>query len=110
LSGKVTSICASPSTGYVAAGALDRYLRLLSCPVSSDSGQTQGHGNVVGKLYVTAGPTAIIPLVENAEAISSTESDVIIDKEEDDDWNNLREVSSDDEGSNRNVKKRQKKA
>ncbi|KAG8814490.1 hypothetical protein FRC17_001108 [Serendipita sp. 399] len=110
LSGKVTSIRASPSTGYVAAGALDRYFRLLSCPISSDLGQTQGHGNVVGKLYVTAGPTAIIPLVENAEAVTSTEPDVIIDREEDDDWNNIREVSSDDEGSTRNLKKRRKKA
>ncbi|KAG8786819.1 hypothetical protein FRC15_010638 [Serendipita sp. 397] len=114
LSGKVTSICASPSTGYVGVGALDRYFRLLDSPVSVDSSQSdnlQGHGSVVGKLYVTASPTAIIPLVEDAESKACTVLDDVVAKDgEEDDWNNLQEVSSDEEDLAPTSKKRRKKA
>ncbi|KAG8821680.1 hypothetical protein FRC19_007436 [Serendipita sp. 401] len=114
LSGKVTSICASPSTGYVGVGALDRYFRLLDSPVSVDSSQSdnlQGHGSVVGKLYVTASPTAIIPLVEDAGSKACTVFDDVVAKDgEEDDWNNLQEVSSDEEDLAPTSKKRRKKA
>ncbi|PVG02810.1 hypothetical protein CPB86DRAFT_811387 [Serendipita vermifera] len=109
LSGKATAISASHSTGFAAAGSLDQYFRLLSSPspgqdISSNSGQ------VVGKLYITVAPSAIVPLATNEATSGIDETERNEEGDSDREWEGLQQVSDeDDEESKRVSKKRRKK-
>lgn len=111
ISGKITSITACQSGGYIAAGSLDRYFRLLSsAPANqtSEKGDLMGHGDVVGKLYITAPPTAILPLsgpdVEIAKEKHHEDSQM-----DEDAWEELQQVSSEEDEEVRNPKKKRRR-
>jgi len=105
LSGKVTSISVSPSTGSSAAGSLDRYFRLLG-----QGGPPGGSGGVIGKLYVTSAPAAIVPIEVSHRAKASDEGKGDIQSDEGDkDWDGIQQVSSDEEDVSQARKKRKKR-
>lgn len=99
LSGKVTSMATSPSTEFSIAGSLDRYVRLLSEPFGAS-------GNVIGKLYVTSAPTAIIPIGVSLKPIQSAEEQE--EPVEDEDWGEIQQVSSDEDIAPQVRKKRRR--
>ena len=101
LSGKVTSMATSPA-GVSFAGSLDRYVRLLSAP-------SDGSGTVVGKLYVTSAPTAIVPIEVPAKDITSDREEEEDSAEDDDDWGEIQQVSSDEEETTSQVRKKRRK-
>jgi hypothetical protein len=106
LSGKVTSISTSSSTGFSVAGSLDRYFRLLS-----SGSPSEGSGGVVGKFYVTSAPTAIVPIEIAGRALASDEEEKLDEEvdERDDDWGEIQQVSSDEENISQARKKRRKR-
>jgi hypothetical protein len=106
LSGKVTSISTSSSTGFSAASSLDRYFRLLS-----SGSPSEGSGGVVGKFYVTSVPTAIVPIETTGHTLASDEEEKLVNEadERDDDWGGIQQVSSDEENLSQARKKRRKR-
>jgi hypothetical protein len=109
LSGKTTAVSTSQSTGFAAAGSLDRYFRLLSSPlprqdISAESGQ------VVGKFYITVAPSAIVPLTTGDGGNGTEKADN--DKEDADgeaDWEGLQRVSDEDEEESKRISKKRRK-
>ena len=90
---------ACQSTSYIAAGSLDRYFRVLSsAPANQASGKDDlvGHGDVVGKLYITAPPTAIITLggPDLETANERAHEDIRVDE---DAWEDIQQVSSEED-------------
>lgn len=105
-SGKVTSISTSSSTGFLVAGSLDRYFRLLS-----SGSPSEGSAGVVGKSYVTSAPTAIIPIEIAGHTLASDEEEKLDEEadQRDDDWGEIQQVSSDEENISQARKKRRKR-
>jgi hypothetical protein len=109
LSGKVTAMSTSSNADYILASSLDRNIRLLSAATGSEM---TGHGKVVGKLYVTAAPNAIVSLsVSGDESSDATLNEESTERTQDDneDWDDLQEVSDAEELA-RGSRKRHKRA
>ncbi|PSS06885.1 hypothetical protein PHLCEN_2v3513 [Hermanssonia centrifuga] len=105
LAGAVTSIAPSPS--FVASGADDRFLRLhstFSLP-SAVGEQQEQKGDVLDKLYMKVTPTAVVWDGKVSAAIS--ESGEGSDEEADDDvWEEMEDVESDDGRTERKKSKK----
>jgi len=104
----------SSKTDHLLAGSLDRNIRLLSAATGSEM---TGHGKVIGKLYLTAAPNAIVSLSvggdESSDAILNEESSTRVEgddeADENEDWSELQEVSDDEEPA-KGSRKRQRRA
>jgi hypothetical protein len=95
----------SASTGFSVAGSLDRYFRLLSSGAPSE-----GSGGVVGKLYITSAPTAIVSIEGAGHTLISDEKEkagIEVD-DECEDWGEIQQVSSDEENRFQARKKRRR--
>lgn len=100
------------------AGSLDRNVRLLTPASDNDDTsvgkELSGHGKVVGKLYVTAAPNAIVCLNDGTSEATDSVSKQVDEEgveeggQEDVDWDDLQEVSS-EEDSGKVARKRQRR-
>lgn len=108
----VASLSASARLDQAAAGSLDRYFRLLTpIPNENDVRDARRHGSVAGKLYVTAAPTAIVPLELEASPSARkalSEMDGGEREEVDEDFDDMQEISSEDDSAHTSRKRRRK--
>ncbi len=106
-SGAVTSIAVSPS--FLASTAEDRYVRLHSTyPPAAQVGQQQEHkGEVLEKTYAKVVPTVVLwDGVDNSRSNATDEEEG--EGDEDELWNNMEDVESDDEAGKGRKKTRSK--
>ncbi|KAI0818558.1 hypothetical protein BC629DRAFT_1635128 [Irpex lacteus] len=106
-SGAVTSIAVSPS--FLASTAEDRYVRLHSTyPPAAQVGQQQEHkGEVLEKTYAKVVPTVVLwDGVDNSRSNATDEEEG--EGDEDELWNNMEDVESDDEAGKGHKKTRSK--
>lgn len=96
---------------FLASTALDRQFRLHSVvPLPNLGAILEGKGNVVGKLYVTSAPTAIAHLPSDGQVEAEDEEKSDLEQHSDDNavWNDIQEISSDEESVKPNRKRRKK--
>lgn len=91
----------SPSPEFVASVCEDRFLRLHSsfAPPSEVGQQQDQKGEVLDKLYMKVKPTIVV--WDGRASVPETTSEGDKDEEEDDVWNELDDVESDDEAGGR---------
>lgn len=108
LSGAVTSL--APSPALLASAAEDRFLRLHStfAPPAKAGDQQEHKGEVLDKLYMKVKPTVVLwdgradgAAEEKEGSGEEREEDGSEDENEDDVWNKMQEVDSEDEGAGR---------